>query len=223
MAAITRRKLLVSASAFPFVSPCFGAEPEKVRFGMLYPNLVSVIHAIAKKIAAYERQNLVVVESHFKSGQATAGVEQLWRGNLDFYMGGAPEVPRLNSRLIESGSPPALAVVSGANPGHTSLVLSNKLQPKVIDEILKQPLRIAVSSLSSVHLSFFSGTLRTEKKLELDALSWRFIGIDAGNMLPALLTGQIDGFLHSEPTTTLAIVNKAGHLFMQAARGEMGP
>src|SRR5262249_57890142 len=44
-----------------------------------------------------------------------------------------------------------------------------------------------------------------------------------GNMLPALLTGQIDGFLHSEPTTTLAIVNKAGHLFMQAARGEMGP
>ena len=30
-------------------------------------------------------------------------------------------------------------------------------------------------------------------------------------MLPALLTGQIDGFMHSEPTTTLAIVNKAGH------------
>ena len=42
-------------------------------------------------------------------------------------------------------------------------------------------------------------------------------------MLPALLTGQIDGFLHSEPTTTLAIVNNAGHLFMQAARGDMGP
>ena len=29
-------------------------------------------------------------------------------------------------------------------------------------------------------------------------------------MVPALLTGQIDGFLHSEPTTTLAIVNNAG-------------
>ena len=26
-----------------------------------------------------------------------------------------------------------------------------------------------------------------------------------------------------EPTTTLAIVNNAGHLFMQAARGDMGP
>jgi len=132
-------------------------------------------------------------------------------------------VPRLNSRLIESGRPVPLAVVSGANPGHTSLVLGNKLQPKVIDEILKQPLRIAVSSLSSVHLAFFRGYLRTEKKLELDAIGWRFLGVEAANMLPALLTGQIDGFLHSEPTTTLAIVNKAGHLFMQAARGDMGP
>src|SRR5947209_5211686 len=138
-------------------------------------------------------------------------------------MGGAPEVPRLNSRLIESRRPAPLAVVSGANPGHTSLVLSSKLQPKAIDEILDQPLRIAVSSLSSVHLAFFRGYLRTEKKLELDAIKWRFLGIEAANMLPALLTGQIDGFLHSEPTTTLAIVNKAGHLFMQAGRGDMGP
>jgi ABC-type nitrate/sulfonate/bicarbonate transport system substrate-binding protein len=48
------------------------------------------------------------------------------------------------------------------------------------------------------------------------------MGIEASNMMPALLTGQLDGFLHSEPTTTLALVNKAGHLFMQAARGDMG-
>ena len=126
---------------------------------MLYPNLTTVIHEIAKATGAYERHNLKVVETRFKSGQTVEGVEQLWRGNLDFYMGGAPEVPRLNSRLIESGSPPPLAVVSGANPGHTSLVLSNKLQPKTIDEILNQPLRIAVSSLSSVHLAFFRGYL----------------------------------------------------------------
>jgi ABC-type nitrate/sulfonate/bicarbonate transport system substrate-binding protein len=125
--------------------------------------------------------------------------------------------------MIEAGGTAPLAVVSGANPGHTSLVLSNKLQPKTIDELFKQPLRIAVSSLSSVHLAFFRGYLITEKKLDLKAISWRFMGIESSNMVPALLTGQIDGFLHSEPTTTLAIVNKAGHLFMQAARGDMGP
>src|SRR5262245_58529572 len=219
---ISRRTVRLAASAV-VAAPRVARAADTVRFGVLYPNLTTVIHAIAKKIGAYERHGLNVIETKFKSGQTVEGVEQLWRERLDFYMGGAPEVPRLNSRLIESGRPVPLAVVSGANPGHTSLVLSSKLQPKVIDEILKTPLRIAVSSLSSVHLAFFRGYLRSEKKLELDAIGWRFMGIDAGNMLPALLTGQIDGFLHSEPTTTLAIVNKAGHLFMQAARGDMGP
>jgi NitT/TauT family transport system substrate-binding protein len=222
---INRRRLLVSAAtvvACPNILRAAG--PDTVRFGVLHPNLTTVIHEIAKRTGAYERNNLKVVETRFKSGQTVEGVEQLWRGNLDFYMGGAPEVPRLNSRVIESGAPtPPLAVVSGANPGHTSFVLSNKLQPKAIDELFKQPLRIAVSSLSSVHLAFFRGYLITEKKLDLKTISWRFMGIEASNMVPALLTGQIDGFLHSEPTTTLAIVNKAGHLFMQAARGDMGP
>jgi len=220
---ISRRHFLVSITSI-VASPHIlrAAETDTVRFGVLHPNLTTVIHEIAKRAGCYERRNLKVVEMRFKSGQTVEGVEQLWRGNLDFYMGGAPEVPRLNSRLIESGRPAPLAVVSGANPGHTSLVLSNKLQPKVIDEILKQPLRIAVSSLSSVHLAFFRGFLLTEKKLELKAIPWRFMGVDGGTMVPAMLTGQIDGFLHSEPTTTLAIVNKAGHLFMQAARGDMG-
>jgi len=155
---VGRRAFLVSASAF-IAAPRLARAADTVRFGVLYPNLTTVIHAIAKKTGAYERHSLNVVETKFKSGQTVEGVEQLWRGRLDFYMGGAPEVPRLNSRLIESGRPVPLAVVSGANPGHTSLVLGNKLQPKVIDEILKQPLRIAVSSLSSVHLAFFRGYL----------------------------------------------------------------
>jgi NitT/TauT family transport system substrate-binding protein len=219
---VSRRTVLLSASAF-VAAPRIAQAADTVRFGVLHPNLTTVIHAIAKKVGAYEKHGLNVIETKFKSGQTVEGVEQLWRGRLDFYMGGAPEVPRLNSRLIEGGRPAPLAVVSGANPGHTSLVLSAKLQPKVIDEILQQPLRIAVSSLSSVHLAFFRGYLRTEKKLELDGIKWRFMGIEAANMLPALLTGQIDGFLHSEPTTTLAILNKSGHLFMQAARGDMGP
>jgi NitT/TauT family transport system substrate-binding protein len=222
MKRIGRRTVLLSATAL-VAAPCIGKAADPVRFGVLHPNLVTVIHAIAKKIGAYERHDLNVVEVKFKSGQAVEGVEQLWRGRLDFYMGGAPEVPRLNSRLVESGRPAPLVVVSGANPGHTSLVLSAKLQPKSIDEYLRQPLRIAVSSPSSVHLAFFRGYLRVEKKIEFNAIPWRFLGIEAANMLPALLTGQIDGFLHSEPTVTLAIVNKSGHLVMQAARGDMGP
>src|SRR5215467_14567951 len=206
---ISRRTVLLAATAV-VAAPRVARAADTVRFGVLYPNLTTVIHAIAKKVGAYERHGLNVIETKFKSGQTVDGVEQLWRGKLDFYMGGAPEIPRLNSRILEAGAAPPLAVVSGANPGHTSLVLSNKLQPKTVDELLKQPLRIAVSSLSSVHLAFFRGYLVAEKKLDLKAIAWRFMGIEGGNMVPALLTKQIDGFLHSEPTTTLAIVNGAG-------------
>ena len=224
MAQMTRRQALVTGSALLFAPRLAVAAPtDTVRFGVLYPNLTTVIHEIAKETGAYEKHNLNVVETRFKSGQTVEGVEQLWRGNLEFYMGGAPEVPRLNSRLVESGQPAPLAVVSGANPGHTSLVLSNKLQPKTINDILDKKLKIAVSSPSSVHLAFFRGYLKTELKRPINSIPWQFLKVEGGSMVPALLTGQIDGFLHSEPTTTLAIVEKAGHLFMQAARGDMGP
>src|SRR4051794_2316309 len=202
MDGISRRAVVSAAATLPFArAPSRAAGPDRVRFGMLYPNLVSVIHAIAKKIGSYEKHNLQVVEAHFKSGQATAGVEQLWRGNLDFYLGGAPEIPRLNSRLMESGSGAPLAVVSGTNPGHTSLVLSNKLHPKTLEELLDQKVRIAVSSPSSVHRAFLRGYLKLEKNIELDNVPWRFVSVEGGTMIPALLTDQIDGFLHSEPTT----------------------
>ena len=97
MAWINRRRFLQSASALigaPRIARAAG--PDMVRFGVLHPNLTTVIHEIAKHTGAYERQNIKVIETRFKSGQTVEGVEQLWRGNLDFYMGGAPEVPRLN-------------------------------------------------------------------------------------------------------------------------------
>jgi hypothetical protein len=87
---IDRRRLLMTATAV-VASPRIlrGAESDTVRFGMLYPNLTTVIHEIAKRTGCYERHNLKVVETRFKSGQTVEGVEQLWRSNLDFYMGAA--------------------------------------------------------------------------------------------------------------------------------------
>ena len=221
---LSRRNVLAGGSAA--LLACADAaqadDPITVRFGVLYPNLTTLIHQIAMRTGAYERNGIKLVETRFKSGQTVEGVEQLWRGRLDFYMGGAPETPRLNSRLVEAGGKPPLAVISGANPGHTSLVLANKLKPASIDEVFDKPLRIAVSSLSSVHLAFFRGYLKSERKIDPASLKWRFMGVEAGNMVPALLTAQIDGFLHSEPTTTLAEVNGAGYLFASASKGDFG-
>ena len=222
---ISRRNMLLAAGGVTLLSGAkavCAADPITIRFGVLYPNLTTLIHQIATKTGAYERHGIKIVETRFKSGQTVEGVEQLWRGRIDFYMGGAPEVPRLNSRLIEAGSPPPLAIITGANPGHTSLVLGTKIKADSLDQLFDRPLRIGVSSLSSVHLAFFRGYMKSERKIDPNSIKWRFIGLEAGNMMPALLTSQIDGFLHSEPTTTLAVLNGAGSLFANAARGDFG-
>jgi len=70
--------MLLAMMAAPYVV-CAEAS-DTVRFGVLYPNLTTVIHEIAKRTGAYQRQNLNVVETRFKSGQTVEGVEQLWRG-----------------------------------------------------------------------------------------------------------------------------------------------
>src|ERR1700726_985508 len=96
MARINRRRFLLSASASVAApSILMAADADTVRFGVLHPNLTTVIHEIAKRTGAYERNNLKGVETRFKSGQTVEGVEQLWRGKLDFYTGGAPELNNL--------------------------------------------------------------------------------------------------------------------------------
>jgi ABC-type nitrate/sulfonate/bicarbonate transport system substrate-binding protein len=200
-----------------------GAQGASVRLGFLYPNLTTFVHGVAVSIGAYDTHGVTVVEQRFTSGQTIEGVQDLWQGNLDLYFGGGPEVVSLNSRLIESGQPAPLAVVSGANAGHTSFVLSTKIKAKTFDDLVGRPLRIAVSSPSSDHLALFRGWLRIEKKMTEEQLDWQFLPLEGADMPTALLTDQIDGFLHSEPTTTIALSTGAGILFMSARNGDFGP
>jgi ABC-type nitrate/sulfonate/bicarbonate transport system substrate-binding protein len=198
------------------------AASNTIRFGYLYPNLTTLIHGVAKSIGAYDKHNVKVVDQRFTSGQTIEGVQDLWQGNLDLYFGGGPEVVSLNSRAIESGRPAPLAVLSGANAGHTSFVLADAIKATTFDDLIGKPLRIAVSSPSSDHLALFHGWLRVDKKMTDQQLGWQFLPLDGADMPTALLTNQIDGFLHSEPTTTIALANHAGRLFMSARNGDFG-
>jgi ABC-type nitrate/sulfonate/bicarbonate transport system substrate-binding protein len=198
------------------------AETPSLRLGLLYPNLTTFIHGVAVSIGAYEKHGVTVIDQHFTSGQTIDGVQDLWQGNLDLYFGGGPEVVSLNSRVVESGQPAPLAVISGANAGHTSFVLSTKIKAKTFDDLVGKPLRIAASSPSSDHLALFRGWLRLDQKMTEEQLGWQFLSIEGADMPTALLTDQIDGFLHSEPTTTIALSTHAGVLFMSARAGDFG-
>ena len=194
---------------------------DKVRVGMLKPNVVTVIYWIAVKTGSFEKNGLEVEEHPFPSGQSVAGIEQMLRGNLDFYIGAGGEVARANSQSMQAGKPPPLAMMPAGDKGGTNFMMSNKLQGKSFDDLKSQQLRIGISSPSSTHLILFRSFLK-DKGLTTNDLKWQFITVQGENMVPALLGGQLDGFMHDALTATIALLAKAGFLFMSAHRGDMG-
>lgn len=195
---------------------------DKVRVGMLKPNVVTVIYWIAVKTGSFEKNGLDVEEHPFPSGQSVAGVEELLRGGLDFYIGAGGEVARADSQAMQAGKPPPLAMVPAGDKGGSNFILRNDLREKTFDDLKTQPLRIGMTSPSSTHLILFRSFLK-DKGLTTNDLKWQFITVQGVNMVPAVLGGQLDGFMHDALTATIAEQSKAGFLFMSAHRGDMGP
>ncbi len=188
---------------------------------MLKPNIVTVIYWIAVKTGAFEKNGLDIVENPFPSGQTAAGIEQLLRGGIDFYIGASGEVAHANSRYLEAGKPVPLALIEGGIAGGSFFVLRNDLRGKALDELRGMKLRIGLSNPSSYHLILFRAFLR-EHGMTTDDLAWQFLTIGGPEMLPALVSKQLDGFMHDALTTTLAQRAKAGFVFMGSDRGDMG-
>jgi NitT/TauT family transport system substrate-binding protein len=194
---------------------------DKIRVGVLKPNVVTVIYWIAVKTGAFEKNGIEVEEKPFPSGQSVAGVEQLLRGNLDVYMGAGGEAVRANSQSIVAGKPAPIAVIQGTDIGGTSILMRPEFEGKTLDQLKDQPLKIGISSPSSIHLINFRGYL-AERHLTTEQMKWQLVSLEGGNMVPALLSKQLDGFMHDALTATLAVNAKAGFVFMNSHRGDMG-
>ncbi len=197
------------------------SERVTVRVGVLSPSVVTVIHLIAKRTGAYEENNLTIDDRPFSSGQSAAGIEALLRGDVDIYIGAGAEVARANSQAMEAGQKPPLVVVGGGTPGVTSLVVAKHLQGTTLNDLIAKRLKVGVTSPSSLHLALFRG-YSLERRPVLETPGWQFIRMDSSDMVPALTTGQIDGFLHSEPTASLAVRSGIGYVLMAARRGDLG-
>jgi ABC-type nitrate/sulfonate/bicarbonate transport system substrate-binding protein len=194
---------------------------DKIRVGMLKPNIVTVIYWIAVKTGAFANNGLNVLEYPFPSGQTAAGIEQLLRNGLDFYLGASGEVAHANSRYIEAGKPLPIALLEGGIASGSFFVLRNDHKGKSLDELRAMRLRIGLSNPSSFHLILFRAFLRSRNMTTKD-FNWDFLTIGGPEMLPALVSHQLDAFMHDALTTTLALQANAGFEFMSSSRGDMG-
>jgi ABC-type nitrate/sulfonate/bicarbonate transport system substrate-binding protein len=192
-----------------------------IKVGMLKPNIVTAIYWIAVRTNAFQNNGLDVAENPFPSGQTAAGIEQLMRGGIDFYLGASGEVAHADSRYVEAGKPPPIALIEGGIAGGSFFVLRNDLNGETLDDLRGQTLRIGISNPSSYHLILLRAFLR-ERGMTTDDLGWRFLTIGGPEMLPAMVSRQLDGFLHDALTATLAARAKVGFVFMDSDRGDMG-
>lgn len=177
-----------------------------VRMGVLHSGLFTVIHAVALQGGYYARNGIDPKVTDVRSGDGTAGAESLLRNSLDVYLGTPVELTRVNAQAIAGDQKPPLAVVAAGAPNFTNLVLRKGLTYTGPSDL--KGLRIGVSAPGSDHLVNFRFLL-AEKGLTTDGLDMRILPLGSSNMLPALTSGQIDGFLHSEPTVSIALI-KAG-------------
>jgi ABC-type nitrate/sulfonate/bicarbonate transport system substrate-binding protein len=218
-----RRSLLALPAliAFPGLVPSPARAADRIRVGMLKPNIVTVIYWIAQQTGAFARNGLDIQEVPFPSGQTAAGIEQLLRGGLDFYLGASGEVAHADSRYVEAGRPAPLALIEGGVAAGSFFVLRDEYQGRTLAQLKDKPLRIGISNPSSFHLILLRAYL-AEHHMTTDDFKWQFLTVGGPEMLPALVSRQLDGFMHDALTTTLALRARAGYVFMSSDRGDMG-
>lgn len=218
-----RRRMLAlpAVAVLSRIAPARATQAVEIKVGMLKPNIVTVIYWIAVKTGAFAKNDLTIREYPVPSGQTAAGIEQLLRNDINFYLGASGEVAHANSRYLEAGKPLPIALIEGGILSGSFLVLRNDLQGKSLEELRGMKLRIGLSNPSSYHLILLRAFLRT-KHLTTNDFNWSFLTVGGPEMLPAMLSHQLDGFMHDALTTTLALRANAGFVFMNSNRGDFG-
>lgn len=191
-----------------------------VHIGWLKASLTTIAQAVAEEEGLYAENGLDARITAVQSGGNATGIEALLRGDFDVYFGAMSELARLNGVAVEQGGQPPLAAVAIGTPGATHLVVANDLDFKSIEDLRGKT--IGVSSLGSIHLVMFRHFLASQGTTT-EALELKLLRVGASDMPPALLTNQIDGFLHSQPTPSVAEARGAGKVALGPQdMGEVG-
>lgn len=162
--------------------------------------LGTVLYGLAQQVNAFGQQGIKVTEDQVDSGQESIAVQQLLVGRADFAFLTLPSVAAIDSQYVSKGQPAPLKVVA-ATPNVSNVVLSSKVKYTGLDSL--RGLRIGIASVTSDHRINFDYYL-SEHHTSTAALGIKYVPIGASDMPAALASGQIDGFIHSEPTATIA-------------------
>jgi NitT/TauT family transport system substrate-binding protein len=190
----------------------------KIRLEVLTSGLATTLTEIAKAVNAYEREGISVEMVDVPSGDSTVAVQELLQGRVDAAYVNTESVLTLDSAYVAKGEEPPLVAVA-ATGQVTNLVLSKEVPYTGLEDL--HGLSIGVSSLQSLHRATFDYYL-SQQGMSEDDLDIKFVELDGSDMPSALASNQIDGFLHSEPTTAIALQQSNAQLAIDVA-GSVNP
>lgn len=173
-----------------------------VRLGLLKSSMITALHGVAESHGTYEDHGLNVEVVGYESGQGSIQAQALLAGDIDVFYGSGIDIVSLDGASMAEGDEPQLSIIAAATPGILSLVLRDDVSFSSVDDLAG--LKIGVSSPGSFYIPIFEHYL-FEQGTSVQELGIEYVTVDSGNMPSALVTRQIDGFLHSEPTSSIAI------------------
>lgn len=172
-----------------------------VKIDVLESSLGTALFPIAQSLGAFKKQGITVKPTAIQSGQENNGVQELVQGRTDFAFITATSVAALDSAYVAKGEPaPLIAVAATRNV--SNVVVSSKVDYTGLDDL--RGLTIGVSHLTSAHRINFDYYLG-QQGTSADKLGIKYVPVSGSDMPAALASGQIDGFIHSEPTTAIAV------------------
>lgn len=174
---------------------------QTVKLAVTASSLETVIYAIAQHENTFAKHHVQVQLTKIQSGQEDIAMQQLIQGAVDFTLTAAADPITADSSFAsQGGSPPLRIVAAGGNT--TNVVLSSKIHYTGLDSL--RGLKLAVTNPTANHRIQFEWYLN-QHGTSSRQLGIKLVTVSSADMPAALASGQIDGFVHAEPTTSLAI------------------
>lgn len=183
-----------------------------VRLGALESGVNQGILAVALADNDFTKNGLNVEVTAYQSGSLGLDVQDLVSGREDIALDAVVDPITYDSQSLAAGKGTPLKVIAAASPAGADFVIKKSIPFSSVQSL--KGLKIGVANLTSSYIPLFQSYLNAHGT-SVNALGIKFEVVTAANQVPALASGQIDGFIQSEPTGATAVTDGVGQYVIQ--------
>jgi ABC-type nitrate/sulfonate/bicarbonate transport system substrate-binding protein len=168
---------------------------------------------IAETLDLYSKHGVEVDSQKLDSGDTNVMAEGVLRGTYDIAIMTTDAALTLIGRSLENSEQAPIQIVGDTVAGLSNIVVAESSDYETIGDLIGK--RVGVSSLSSAHVAYFTNYLDRTGAASTD--DFNLVPVPSDTMFAALQTGDVEAFIHSEPTTALAVATGEARVLIPAS------